>query len=199
MTISWHGFNYFRLQSGELSVVLNPYSLDKSSKVNRVKSDVVLFSNPEKIDDGSFDKEAFLIDSPGEYEVKNIFVYGRQKNGNIIFLITIEDIKVAFLGDYGHHELTDKDLQLVEDADVLIVPVGGGDLTTAKEAVKIIGDVEPRIVIPSAHSVGMGKVKADPVSVFVKEFGVQPEETDKFRIQKKNLPQEDIKLVVLKP
>lgn len=199
MTITWHGYNYFRLQNGDLSVVLNPYALDKSGKVNRVKSDIVLFSNPDKVDDATFDKESFLIDSPGEYEVKDVFVYGRPKNGQIIFLITIEDIKVAFLGDYGHQEITEKDLELIEGADILILPVGGGDLTTAKEAVKIIGDVEPRIVIPSAHAAGMGRMKADNVSAFIKEFGVQPEETDKYRIQKKNLPQDDVKLVVLKP
>jgi len=95
------------------------------------------------------------------------------------------------LGEFGHQVLSDQDLELIEGADILILPVGGGDLTTAKEAVKIISQVEPRIVIPSCH-------QADSIALFIKEFGVKPEEMDKLKISKKDLPQEDIKLIILK-
>ena len=199
MTISWYGFNYFKIQNTKKAVVFNPYSLDKATKLPKTKADVVLFSDPNKIKDAKYHKEAFVIDSPGEYETNDIFAYGRQINGNIIYLVLVEDIKIAFLGEFGHQELTNSDLELVEGADILILPVGGNDLTTSKEARKLISQVEPRIVIPSCHKVGMGKIKADDVQMFVKEFGVKAEELDKLKISKRDLPQEDVQLVILKP
>ena len=80
----------------------------------------------------------------------------------------------------------------------MILPVGGGDLTTAKEASKIIQQVEPRVVIPNCHKAGSGKLKADSVTDFIKEFGVKPVEEEKYKIKKKDLPQEDVQLIILK-
>lgn len=198
MQILWEGFNYFKLQNSQQTVLLNPYSLDKNINFTKIKADLALFSDPKHLNEAKVKDEAFVIEAPGEYEVNDVFVYGHRINGQIIYLLNFEDIKIAFLGEFGHHTLTDKDLELIEGADILILPVGGGDLTTAKEAVKIISQVEPRIVIPSCHKSGMGKLSADDVSVFVKEFGVKAEELDKLKITKKELPQEDIKLIILK-
>lgn len=198
MIISWHGFNYFKLKNNTHTLIFNPYGLDKVTKFSKTSADIILFSDITKIAQAKVNKEAFIVDSPGEYEVSDIFVYGREIKGNIIYYVVIEDIKVAFLGELGHVDLTSGDLELIEGADILILPVGGGDLSTAKEANKIIQQVEPRIVIPSCHKAGMGKLKADDVSDFIKEFGIKAEEEDKYKIKKKDLPQEDVKLVILK-
>ena len=197
MQILWEGFNYFKLQNSQQTVLLNPYSLDKNISFSKIKADLALFSDPKYLELAKVKDEAFVIEAPGEYEVNEIFVYGHKINGQIIYLINFEDIKIAFLGEFGHQVLSEKDLELIEGADILILPVGGGDLTTAKEAVKIISQVEPRIVIPSCHQDGIGKLNADSVSLFVKEFGVKPETMDKLKISKKDLPQEDVKLIIL--
>jgi L-ascorbate metabolism protein UlaG (beta-lactamase superfamily) len=199
MQILWQGFSYFKLVNSQQTILLNPYSLDKVTKFSKVKADLALFTNAKGYVANKINEQTFVIDGPGEYEVSDIFVYGRQINGNSIYLVTFEDLKIAFLGDYGHQPLTDKDLELVEGADILILPVGGGDFTTAKEAVKIINQVEPRIVVPSCYKAGMGKVQADDLQVFIKEFGVKGEEIDKLKITKRDLPQDDIKLFILKP
>lgn len=198
MYISWQGFNYFRLQNTQTTILLNPYAWDNATTFSKVKSDLALFTNPQYLSTNKVSEQSFVIDSPGEYEVKDVFVYGKQLDGSNIYLISFEDVKIAFLGEFGHQSLSTKDLELIEGADVLILPVGGGDLTTAKEAVKIINQVEPRIVIPSAFAGSVGKAKADVVDLFVKEFGVKVQEEEKLKITKKDLPQEDIKLVILK-
>lgn len=197
MIISWHGFNYFKLKNTNSSLILNPYGLDKTTKFSKAKAEIILFSDPSKITEAKFNSDAFVIDSPGEYEVQDVFVYGKQLNGNIIYYIVFDDIKVAFLGEFGHEELSNSHLELVEGADILIIPVGGGDLTTAKEAGKIIRQVEPRIVIPSCHKAGAFKLKVDPVEDFVKELGLKAEEIDKFKVRKNDLPQDEMKLIVL--
>jgi len=197
MTISWHGFNYFQLKNPNSSLIFNPYSLDRVTKFSKAKAELILFSDPGQVAKAKFNADTFLIDSPGEYEVKDVFVYGKALNGNIIYYVIFEGIKVAFLGEFGHEELANSHLELVEGADILILPVGGGDLTTAKEAGRIIRQVEPRIVIPSCHRAGSFKLKVDPVTDFIKELGLKAEEIDKFKVKKNDLPQEDMQLIIL--
>lgn len=199
MTISWFGFNYFKLQSGDESLIFNPYALDKVTHFGKAKADMVLFSDPSKVADTKMDPETFVIDSPGEYEVKQMFVYGRQIGKQIVYVVTFDGITTAFLGEFPDQELANGDLELLEDADILILPVGDAGFLNAKQAVKLISQIEPRLVIPSCHAAGTFKLKTDNVSTFVKEFGVKPEEVDKLKIKKNDLPQDDVKLVILKP
>ncbi|PLX25825.1 hypothetical protein C0580_01275 [Candidatus Parcubacteria bacterium] len=197
MTISWHGFNYFKIKNTDHTLVLNPYSLDKSSKFSKIKADVVLFTDPSRPEIKKYESDSFVMDSPGECEVHDVFIYGRKVSGQLIYQITMEDIKIVFMGEFGHQEINSDELDFIKGTDILIVPVGGGDLATAKEANKIISHLEPRIVIPSCHSAGSGKLKLDNVESFVKEFGVKPDQEEKLKLKKKDLPQEDVKLVVL--
>ncbi|MFA6253374.1 MAG: MBL fold metallo-hydrolase [Patescibacteria group bacterium] len=198
MYISWHGNNYFKIQNSQHSIVLDPYSLDKNFKYGKAKGDVAIFTDPQGVEGCKLDEEAMVIASAGEYETKDIFVYGLQTNGHLIYLIIFEDVRIAFLGEYGHQPLTDKDLELVSGADILLLPVGGGAMANAKEANNIIGQIEPRLVIPSAYQVKELKNKADGLELFIKEFGIKPEEHDKFKVSARDLPQDDLKLIVLK-
>ena len=197
MIISWQGFNNFKLKNTKTSVVLNPYNLDKKTKLRKLKTDIVLFSNPKKIKESKIDKESFIISSPGEYEVRDVFIYGREINNNIIYYIMFDDLKIAFLGEFNNKELKNEDLELIEGSDILILPVGGGELTNSRNAVKIISQVEPRIVIPSCYKAGTFNLETEDISVFIKDFGIKPEKLDKFKISKKDLPQNELKLIIL--
>ena len=198
MVISWQGFNNFKLKNTKRSIIFNPYNLDNKTKLSKSKTDIVLFSNPQKIKEAKIDKDVFLISTPGEYEVSDVFIYGKEIDHNIIYYLLFDDLKIAFLGEFGHQELSDEDLELIKDPDILILPVGGGELTTSKEAVKIISQVEPRIIIPSCYQEGTFNLKTDDLSVFIKEFGLKAEAVDKLKISKKDLPQEELKLITLK-
>ncbi len=197
MIISWQGFNNFKLKNTKTSIVLNPYNLDKKTKLRKLKTDIVLFSNSKKIKESKIDKESFIISSPGEYEVRDVFIYGREIDNNIIYYIMFDDLKIAFLGEFNNKELKNEDLELIEGSDILILPVGGGELTNSKNAVKIISQVEPRIVIPSCYKAGTFNLETEDLSVFVKDFGIKPEKLDKFKISKKDLPQNELKLITL--
>lgn len=83
-----------------------------------------------------------------------------------------------------------------------MIPVGGGKTINAKQAVELISQIEPRIVIPMHYQIKDLKTKTplDGLETFIKEFGVTPKETvSKFKISKKDLPQDDVQLVVLEP
>ena len=78
MTISWFGFNYFKFQNTSHSLILNPYSLDEKTTFSKVKKDLVLFSDPNRPEIKKYlDNQTLVIDSQGEYEKNDIFVYGK--------------------------------------------------------------------------------------------------------------------------
>jgi L-ascorbate metabolism protein UlaG (beta-lactamase superfamily) len=82
--------------------------------------------------------------------------------------------------------------------DILMIPVGGNDSLDAKKAVEVVSQIEPRIVIPMHYAATGIKVALDSVEKFIKELGIKPREEEKLKISKKDLPQEDMELVILK-
>ena len=213
MTITWYGQSCFKItnQGGHLTIITDPFDKKIGLIPPRGNADIVTVSH-DHFDHNNIEAisgDPFIIETPGEYEVKGIRILGvsgyhdnvkgKDKGSNTMYLIKIDDLKICHFGDIGQEKLTNRQLELISDVDILMIPVGGVYTINAKEAVKIIGQVEPRIVIPSCHKSGMGKIKADEVNIFVKEFGVKAEEIDKLKVSKKDLPQDDVKLFILKP
>ena len=79
----------------------------------------------------------------------------------------------------------------------MLIPVGGKYTLNAKKAVEVISQVEPRIVIPMHYKVPGLKLDIEGVDKFVKELGIKPTNEEKLKINKKDLPQEDMELVIL--
>ncbi|MCX6740917.1 MAG: MBL fold metallo-hydrolase, partial [Candidatus Parcubacteria bacterium] len=165
------------------------------------KADIVVLNNAASSSQAKKDiKEGFVIDSPGEYEIKDVFVLGIQtKSDHLIYQIELEDIKIGYLGEINQ-SLTDSDLEKIDNIDVLIVPVGGKKNTLSSEAAaEIIREIEPKIVIPSCYQVPGLKAQLDPIEKFLKEMGVKRADVeDKIRLTKKELPEDGIKVMVLK-
>ena len=102
------------------------------------------------------------------------------------------------MGDFGQEELTDEQSRKIGDIDVLMIPVGGTYTIDAKEATKVISQIEPRIIIPMHYKIPGLNVKVDDLEAFLKAIGSKnavPEE--KLTIQKKNLPTEDMSVIPL--
>lgn len=74
--------------------------------------------------------------------------HGLQRGKNAIFVVRVDNICIAHLGDLGH-KLTKQQLKQLGRIDVLLVPIGGGMFTiTATESREVIQQVRPRIAIP---------------------------------------------------
>ena len=65
-----------------------------------------------------------------------------------------------------------------------------------KEAVNVISQIEPKIIIPMHYKIKDLKVDLDGPEKFLKEVGLTPEKVEKFKIVNKNLPIEEMKLVM---
>ena len=116
---------------------------------------------------------------------------------NILYRFEIGDLSFAHLGDLGT-PIVDAEREALEDIDILLLPVGGNSTINAKEAVAIVNELEPKIVIPMHYAIpGMPK-GGDPVDKFLKEIAAtKAERVNRFKISKKDLPAEETKIIVL--
>jgi L-ascorbate metabolism protein UlaG (beta-lactamase superfamily) len=206
MTIFWHGQGAFKIADKEVVVAIDPH--DKTGlKMPKFQANILLLtdSKDQMINAEGLRGDSFVIEGPGEYEVKNVFVYGltasKFKDGKItIYMVEMEGIKIAHLGKISQDSLTDDQLEILEGVDILLLPVGGGEILDNRQAVKIISQIQPRVIIPMYYKIPGLTVKSDSVDLFLKEYGVaKPETMEKFKINKKDLPQEETKVIILAP
>ena len=96
---------------------------------------------------------------------------GAERGRNTAYLFQLEDVIVCHLGDLGH-ALTEEQVETLSSVDVLIVPVGGGTVLDAARAVEVVGQLEPKMVIPMQYQTAVGDRGRDPLERFLKEMGV---------------------------
>ncbi|MFH1191972.1 MAG: MBL fold metallo-hydrolase [bacterium] len=216
MYITYLGHSCFKLEGKETQAVLitDPYDKSVGLRVPKMVADIVTISHNHKDHSNVSNVSAatgdvFVIDSPGEYEVKKVFVYGmpsyhdnaggKERGENIIYRIEMDGISFAHLGDLGHL-LNGSALEKLEGVDVLFVPVGGKYTLDAKEASQLISSIEPRIVIPMHYKTEGIILDIDGVDKFLKEMGTaKTEPVDKLKLVEKDLPQGVMEVVVMAP
>lgn len=208
MTITWYGQSCFRIETKEGSVLIDPFSKEIGLRPPKIKDDLVLVTH-EHSDHNNLDSvndEAFIIRGPGEYERKGISVrgvlsyhdasQGSERGLNTIYVIKAEEMTVCHLGDLGQHELTDQQVEEIGDVDVLVIPVGGTHTIDGKQAVHVVSQIEPKIIVPMHYHVPGLSIKLDTSDKFIKEAGLSPENVDKIKLSKKLLPVEETKLII---
>ena len=204
MTISWYGEACFLLESGGVRILIEPPQKESGINSPRLKSDILIYSRPKEARLTSFEaaksqsnnNEAFVIDSPGEYEIKGINVLGIADEENILYNIEIDGIKIAHLGFLGK-DLDNGKMALINDPDIVLVPVGNGTVLDAEKAMKLINKIEPLVAIPMLYDIKGLKIKRAPLSVFLKESEAKESSQPKLTIKKKDLIEEETKIVIL--
>ncbi len=214
MIITWQGHSCFKIQdkiaSDGITVVTDPFDKSLGLKLANFEADIVTVSHDHADHNNvsSLRGTPYIINQAGEYDVKGVLVEGadsyHDKNKgadrgmNIIYRLVVDDISIVHLGDLGHI-LDDKHLEKLNGVDILLIPVGGKYTIDYKEAVNVVSQIEPRIVIPMHYKMKEGGLKdIDEVDKFIKELGISPIYEDKLKISKKNLPTEDRELLILK-
>lgn len=190
MILNYFGNASFRLQSGDVSILLDPEN-------NRLKADIILKTLiPASFNAFAEKADAQIIASPGEYEIKGIEINGfsisgesNEENIKIAYAIYWEEMKFVFLG----HLAGLLDAVLAEEfanPDVLVLPAGGGVVLEPEVAAKISKQLEARIVIP-----GFSK----DANAFLKAMGKKAEAAvDKFVFKQKDIMNEKGKPIILK-
>lgn len=209
MILTYQGVESFKISQGDLTLALNPISKKSKFKAASFGADITLITTNQDDLNGREqtsrgDKESFIIDGPGEYEVKDVTVKGFLSESevvgggkvNTVYQITFEGMNLCFLGALSNPILKTEVLESLEDIDILFVPIGGEGVLDAASAYKLAVSLEPRIIIPM-HYGQVGDKNA--LKQFLKEGGeesVTP--LEKLVIKKKDLEGKEGDIVVLK-
>lgn len=215
MEIQYLGHSCFRIKGKKAILLTDPYENYIGFKMPKVSADIVTVSHDHRDHDNvaavskTAKREPFVIWGTGEYEVSGVFVFGvpsfhdaengAKRGQNTIYVINLDGMRLVHLGDLGH-KLTDEQLEKVNGADILFIPVGGNFTIGPRVAVEVIGQIQPKIVIPMHYrtadldpKLGLKKTVDD----FLKEIGVEVKPIRRLTISRDKLPEER-EVVVLK-
>lgn len=170
MQIIWHGQSCFQIiisqgKNSSVLLVIDPFSEEIGLRLPKLEANIVLVShqhyghNNVKAVSGS----PFLVEGPGEYEIKNVFIQGipswhdskegQERGQNTIYTIKAEEMCLCHLGDLGQNELTEEQLEKIGEVDILMLPIGGAHTISSREAIKIRAQLEPKITIPMHYQI----------------------------------------------
>lgn len=215
--ITWAGQSCFQIsvsnsKDHQATIVIDPFDEKIGLGSPNFSADILLVTHnhTDHNNINAVKGSPFIIESPGEYEVRGVFVQGidsfhddsegEQRGKNTIYTIEAEDMRFCHLGDFGQKQLTDEQLEQIGKVDILMIPVGGTFTIDGHEAAKVIGQIEPKIVVPMHYQLPKLKIELDGVEKFLKAMGKNNgEPQDKLIVKHSTLPKEGaMDIVVLR-
>ena len=160
MIITWLGHACFRLISKDgHTVVTDPFSEKVGYPPPEGCADIVTVSHEhhDHNDIGKLEGVRHVVRGTGRFEWGNISVTGIptwhddakgvKRGENMVFLIEIDGVRIAHMGDLGH-ELTRDQISAIGKVDVLLLPVGGFYTIDAAAAARVMASLAPALTIP---------------------------------------------------
>ncbi len=194
MELEYLGANCIKLSSKKKTFIVDD-NLSKFGLKSPAKNDhVMLFTSTDL--GRNVEKNNFVIDSPGEYEVANVSITGiptknllNPEADNTVFRFVVDDVRVVIVGN-SSPELSDDELEAIGTVDILLIPVGGGGVTLdGINALKVIKAIEPKVVVPTYYSekgINYSKELLD-LDHALKEIGMELTDTvEKFKLKNMN-------------
>lgn len=194
----------FKLTQGSYSIAVNP-PLDKKDASATFGADLVLLSASASGFDSAehFIKspdETFVIDSPGEYEKDQLFIHSMNSTTNYrgvaaintCHYFSIDGIDVLILGAHEPATLPNHVTELVDNVDVLILPVTGDGVMDVISAHKLSTKLEAKVVLPA----GSTNPKDPNIQAFLQESSHHTEITDKINLKSTDIPEQPVVYVV---
>ncbi|HEV8490285.1 MAG TPA: MBL fold metallo-hydrolase [Candidatus Limnocylindrales bacterium] len=215
MEVTWYGQTCVRLRGRDAVVVADPYPAIVGPTGRGITADIVTYSHPDdqplpktkarararQSRDGgtvvpsSLD-EAFILDGPGEYEVREVLLTGvrtyrdeesgARRGKQTSFVVELDGMHTIHLGDIGHL-LTEEELADVGPVDIACVPIGGS--LTATRAAELVAQIDPRIVVPMPVCANESECD-DALARFFHEMGGEPVAQPKLAVTISGLPAE---------
>ena len=171
MEINWYGMSCFRFKERNMAaVVTDPYNGNIGLPPLKLSADVVTVSHDAKGHNytAAVSDYDFALTGPGEYEIGGVFITGistaeePRTRPNVIFMFDYEGVTIAHLGDMAKVP-TQTQIEALEQVNVLLVPVGGGNSLNAAQAAELVSMLEPNIVVPMHYKIPTLKVELDGV------------------------------------
>lgn len=152
MVINFLGNDYFKISSGETTVLIDPEN-QRSVRGAVLILNTVMPAPVEETEEGPA-----IISHQGEYEVQGIHITGWSAGNEkgierTIYKMEMEGVTFAILGQAAK-EPESKVQEFLADCDVLIVPAGGlpgqgKPFMEASATAKLVRQLEPSLVLVS--------------------------------------------------
>lgn len=217
--VQYLGISCFRLRGRDGIVLTDPFDRSSGLDIGRPTAHIVTVSHQHADHANTaavrpLRERLFVVDGPGEYEIGGILITGvrtfhdKQKGAelgtNTVYVFHMDDVVFCHLGDLGH-ELTTQQIEEIGNVDVLFLPVGGGETIGPSEAVNVISQLEPRIVVPMHYALegqqnftlALGSLEKFTHEIGLREYTLE----DKLSLTPANLPPEDNqpRVVIMSP
>jgi L-ascorbate metabolism protein UlaG (beta-lactamase superfamily) len=211
MELTWYGRTCIRLRGRDAVVVSDPYQAVVGPTGRGITGEIVTFSHP---DDRKLPKakgrlsrdgttvlpssldDAFVLDGPGEYEVRDVLVTGvrtyrddatgAEQGKQTAFVVELDAMHTIHLGEIGHL-LTEEKLGDIGPVDIACVPVGG--TLSPQRAAELIAQLDPKIVVPMPLD-DESSATRDALARFFHEMGSEPTVQQKLSVTISQLPAE---------
>ncbi len=202
MVITYVGGYCFKISAGDTTLAINPPSASTKFNVSKFGADVVFIPTADPTWSGEEtathgDKEPFIIQSPGAYEVGDMVATGFASEGaegpfgNTIYNFEFDGMRVLLLGALASPKLSQEVRSNIDEVHIVFVPLGGGTLDP-KEAHELVVSLEPNVIIPYAVNGG------DDLKLFLKTAGAhEVKPVEKFTIRAKEIVEMQGEVVVL--
>ena len=208
MEITWLGHSCFQLRGKNVILMTDPFPppspIASSESVRQGKTNASIITVSHNHSMHNFVERVGgsprVVRGPGEYEISDVLITGvasfhddqrGQMHGrNTIYIIHMDDLVICHLGDLGH-TLHENQLEEVADADILFVPIGGGNTLNPTQAAEIISQIEPRMVIPMHYAAASTGEVSSELTKFCREMGVEAiEPQPRISVTRNSLPLE---------
>jgi L-ascorbate metabolism protein UlaG (beta-lactamase superfamily) len=205
MDLQFYGANCVVLTYKGTRVVIDDNLAELGGKSIVRADDLALFSSHG---DRTKVTAKLVVENPGEYEMGDVSVHGVAAQAHVdepgtknatMYKITAGDLDVMFAGNISP-DVTEAQLEAIGHVDILFVPVGGSGYTLDPVgALKVIKEVEPKMVIPTHYNDKGLKFPVPQIELehALKEMSMEVSQTvPKLKLKSSDLG-ETVQLVVL--
>lgn len=208
--IRWFGHGCFRIRAKEATILTDPVGPETGYALPKQQADIVTISHahPGHRNLAALRPPYQVIEGPGEYEMHDASIIGIRthhdaKKGaelghNTMYIIEVEGLRFAHLGDLGH-DLSEDHAEALEGVDILFISAGGGNVLAPDAAAELAARIAPKVVIPMQYRTARGDQALDSVDAFCKQVGTEvPQPVAKLVIRPADLG-DTMQLIVLEP
>lgn len=197
MDLQFHGANCLSFSTKGVRIVVDDNLADLGAKSVTKPGDIVLFTTAHG--DPKVETK-LIIDGPGEYEVSDVSIYGIPARAHIdeegrksatMYKLLTKELSI-FIPGHIYPQLSDDQLEAIGMVDVMVIPVGGNGYTLDPVgALKVIKQIEPKLVIPTHYAApGLNyPVPQQELQAALHEISMEPKETTaKLKVKSADLP-----------
>lgn len=187
MQVKSYGNSTILLKSNKAKLITNPKSEGAKVNLKALAPEIVLLTEKNELPDDSF----YVISSPGEFEVQDIFVYGYKSDLSgdnqqaDVYMVDIAKVHLGII-DKSVDKIRDWVLNEMNIANVLFVPLTEGIGMKLSKVADFVNKIDPWIIVPMDYS-------KESLGEFIRIIGVKDvEKVDSLDLKHTDFTEEDM-------